>query len=244
MAFIGLSGLTLAALPQHLAAAQVPPAPSVDPCLENPQSCLPDAPDVPDPDPCIQNPQSCLPPPPPVDQCALDPQSCLPAPPPVDQCAQNPQSCLPEDSPKVDECVSDPDRCLSREPDQEQRDGTDDDDDGSGSAAPGKKGSTPGGPGGPASQPDGDAGFGTVEPVAEVAPGESSPVSSAFADPEGSALEQLGRGLADAARRFAFPLGIAGLVAAFLLVQGRFDRREPKLAAAPVDSRDDLVIYR
>lgn len=238
---IVLSGLILAALPQHSASAQVPP---VDQCVQNPQSCLPDAPDAPDPDPCIQNPQSCLPEPPPVDQCAQDPQSCLPAAPPVDQCAQNPQSCLPGETPRVDQCVSDPGSCLSGGPDEEQPDGTGEDDDGPGSAVPGRKKGTPSGPGGSASQREGPAGFVTLDPVAEVAPDDQSPVASALGGPDGSALEQLGRGLADAARRFAFPLGIAALVAAFLVVQGRFDRREPKLAAAPVDSRDDLVIYR
>jgi hypothetical protein len=51
-------------------------------------------------------------------------------------------------------------------------------------------------------------------------------------------------GLSDAARRFAFPLSVAVVVAAFLLVQGRIDRKDPKLATAPIDSRDDLVSFR
>jgi hypothetical protein len=57
-------------------------------------------------------------------------------------------------------------------------------------------------------------------------------------------LDRVAEGLADAAKRFAFPLAVAALVAAFLIVQGRIDRGDPKLAAAPVDGRDDVVQFR
>jgi hypothetical protein len=57
-------------------------------------------------------------------------------------------------------------------------------------------------------------------------------------------LDRVAEGLTDAAKRFAFPLAVAALVAAFLIVQGRIDRGDPKLATAPVDGRDDVVQFR
>ena len=46
-----------------------------------------------------------------------------------------------------------------------------------------------------------------------------------------------------AVRRLAFPLLLIFMVVAFLLVQGELDRRDPKLAAAPVDSSLDMVVF-
>jgi hypothetical protein len=57
-------------------------------------------------------------------------------------------------------------------------------------------------------------------------------------------LDRVQRGLTDAARRFAFPIGVSALAGIFLLVQGRLDRRDPKLTAAPIDSRDDVATFR
>jgi hypothetical protein len=69
--------------------------------------------------------------------------------------------------------------------------------------------------------------------------------ASALVDgPELGLADRIWRGLIDAGERFAFPLILAAGAMAFLLVQGRIDRREPKLTAAPVDSRDDLVLFR
>jgi hypothetical protein len=45
------------------------------------------------------------------------------------------------------------------------------------------------------------------------------------------------------ANRFSFPLGLTLMVIAFLAVQGRIDRRDPKLRLAPVDSKHDLVHF-
>jgi hypothetical protein len=47
----------------------------------------------------------------------------------------------------------------------------------------------------------------------------------------------------EAARQFAFPLALTVLVIAYMLVQGHFDRRDPKLAIAIVDSEDDLLSF-
>lgn len=49
----------------------------------------------------------------------------------------------------------------------------------------------------------------------------------------------LGRRSVQAAREFPIPTGLTIAVAVFLLVQGRFDRRDPRLAAAPAD--DELL---
>jgi hypothetical protein len=45
------------------------------------------------------------------------------------------------------------------------------------------------------------------------------------------------------ATRFAFPLILALLVVAFLAVQSRIDRNDPKLRLAPIDSKHDLVSF-
>lgn len=50
-------------------------------------------------------------------------------------------------------------------------------------------------------------------------------------------------GVAPTARRLGFPLALAALVSAFVAVQGRLDRRDPKLAVAPVSVHDDLLPF-
>jgi hypothetical protein len=49
-----------------------------------------------------------------------------------------------------------------------------------------------------------------------------------------SLFGRIGGAAAEAARQVAFPLALALLVAAFLMVQNRLDRRDPKLAEAPI----------
>lgn len=211
----------------------VPSLPPVDGCVSDPASCLPAAPeatDVPEVDPCLKDPASCLPEVPVVDPCLEDPASCLPDTEDVDKCVESPRSCLPV---KTSE---------KQEPGQtgEEPGGRDDDEEGS--VIPGKRGGqrpgsggrgSTGGREGPASAPD-------PAPVPTGSPLADAPLSG---EPEG-VLDRIARGLADGARRFAFPMAIAGLAGIFLLLQGRLDRRDPKLAAAPIDSRDDLVIFR
>jgi hypothetical protein len=48
--------------------------------------------------------------------------------------------------------------------------------------------------------------------------------------------------LAEAARRFAFPLLLMALVAGYLFFQQRVDRRDPKLALAPMDT--DMILFQ
>ena len=254
-----LAALALMALPIHVGAASAQIVP--DGCLIDPSSCLPPPPPPPSPpavDQCVEDPASCLPPPPPlpsppaVDQCLKDPASCLPSTPPVDECVADPQSCLPGTG-EVDRCLDDPKSCLP----QEIRDELDHmlgDDEGSPKkdedqesfATPVKGGKPPRGSRGDTSatsrqgadaaagsRPSGVRGIVLADrPTAAVVPGSEG------------LLDQVAEGLTDAARRFAFPLAVAALVAAFLIVQGRIDRRDPKLAAAPVDGRDDIVRFR
>jgi hypothetical protein len=48
---------------------------------------------------------------------------------------------------------------------------------------------------------------------------------------------------AEAAKTFAFPLLLAILVIVFLLVQHWIDKKDPKLAMAPVHSNHDLARF-
>jgi hypothetical protein len=61
------------------------------------------------------------------------------------------------------------------------------------------------------------------------------------------ALRETARRLGDAALHIAqepqYPLGVAALVGIFLLVQDLIDRRDPKLAAARVTSRDESLLF-
>ena len=45
------------------------------------------------------------------------------------------------------------------------------------------------------------------------------------------------------AKRYSFPLSLALFVFAFMVVQGRIDRRDPKLRLAPLDSKHDLATF-
>jgi hypothetical protein len=56
-------------------------------------------------------------------------------------------------------------------------------------------------------------------------------------------LSELSKAAVNTANRFSFPLILAVLVVAFLAIQGRIDRRDPKLRLAPVDSKHDLLPF-
>ena len=58
-----------------------------------------------------------------------------------------------------------------------------------------------------------------------------------------SALQRLIESVGDIAPQVAFPLALILLVAAFLVVQGRVDRSDPKLALAPVDIDQDYLSF-
>ncbi|MFN2588320.1 MAG: hypothetical protein ABR613_09430 [Actinomycetota bacterium] len=61
--------------------------------------------------------------------------------------------------------------------------------------------------------------------------------------PLGASLGELARTAGKAVQEFAFPLTLAIAVLLFLLFQGELDRRDPKLAYAPVDSTKDMVSF-
>lgn len=68
--------------------------------------------------------------------------------------------------------------------------------------------------------------------------------TSAVATPaDESIVQQIGRVAAEAAKQMAFPLALTLLVGAFLTMQNRMDRKDPKLALAPVDSEHDLLTF-
>ncbi|HEX2058782.1 MAG TPA: hypothetical protein VHI71_10495 [Actinomycetota bacterium] len=56
-------------------------------------------------------------------------------------------------------------------------------------------------------------------------------------------VAKLARTAGEAVKKFAFPLSLTILVLIFLLIQGEIDRRDPKLAFAPVDSSKDMVFF-
>jgi hypothetical protein len=56
-------------------------------------------------------------------------------------------------------------------------------------------------------------------------------------------IADLARTAGAAVKTFAFPLSLTVLVLIFLLIQGEIDRRDPKLAFAPVDSSKDMVHF-
>lgn len=61
--------------------------------------------------------------------------------------------------------------------------------------------------------------------------------------PLGQSIGELARTAGKAVQEFAFPLTLAIAVLLFLLFQGELDRRDPKLAYAPVDSTKDMVSF-
>jgi hypothetical protein len=70
-------------------------------------------------------------------------------------------------------------------------------------------------------------------PVSLIAPPERETFFTQLADAAG-----------EAAKKLAFPLGLALMVGAFLMVQGRIDRKDAKLALAPIDSEQDLLSFQ
>jgi hypothetical protein len=56
-------------------------------------------------------------------------------------------------------------------------------------------------------------------------------------------VAEIGRVAAEAAEQVAFPLALALMVGAFLMVQNRIDRRDPKLALAPIDANHETLTF-
>lgn len=81
------------------------------------------------------------------------------------------------------------------------------------------------------------------------APGTGGPVPTAPASAvpadggDDATVERLRDATVPAARQFGLPLVLGAIVLAFLAVQGRVDRRDAKLMAAPVTVADDLLPF-
>lgn len=58
-----------------------------------------------------------------------------------------------------------------------------------------------------------------------------------------SPLDRLADIAREATKQLAFPLALTLIVAGFLAIQGRLDRRDPKLVLAPVDSEQDFLSF-
>ena len=72
---------------------------------------------------------------------------------------------------------------------------------------------------------------------------EGTYVPTAASPSDQSVITQIGRVAAEAVRQAAFPIALILMVAAFLMVQNRIDRKDPKLALAPMDSEHDLLSF-
>ncbi len=70
-----------------------------------------------------------------------------------------------------------------------------------------------------------------------------TPQTTTFA-PEPDALERFSQSVGDATAQLAFPLALLVMMAAFLVLQGRFDGKDPKLAFAPIDSEQEFLSFQ
>lgn len=57
-------------------------------------------------------------------------------------------------------------------------------------------------------------------------------------------FSEIVRQAAEATKKLAFPLALSLLVVAFLMMQGRVDGRDPKLAYAPMDAEQELLSFK
>ena len=71
----------------------------------------------------------------------------------------------------------------------------------------------------------------------------SNPTSTVSAPVGESLVEQISKIAAEAVKQAAFPIALILLVVGFLMVQNRVDRKDPKLALAPVDSQHDSLSF-
>lgn len=73
--------------------------------------------------------------------------------------------------------------------------------------------------------------------------GPIAAVSDEVAAPRPDVIQQIGRVFAEAAEQAAFPAVLTALVIGFLMLQSRIDRRDPKLAMAPVDAEHEHLSF-
>ncbi len=84
-------------------------------------------------------------------------------------------------------------------------------------------------------------GFAANVLAATEAAATSAPPTRSVSDP--SLLERIARSISDVAQKIAFPLLLAAAVGAFVVVQNRVDRKDPKLALAALDADEDLLSF-
>ena len=93
---------------------------------------------------------------------------------------------------------------------------------------------------------EGAFGFGTRVPAITLGSAGSQELAgdqvAAFA-PEPLDLGALTEAAVEAAKKFAFPILLSILVAAFMLIQDRVDRKDPKLALAAVDTDQEWLSF-
>ena len=81
------------------------------------------------------------------------------------------------------------------------------------------------------------------EGTRKTAPFGLDPVTQPVAAAPESVFAQFAEAAGEAARKLAFPLALTLMVLAYLVVQGRIDGRDEKLALAPIDADQDLLSF-
>lgn len=117
------------------------------------------------------------------------------------------------------------------------------DDSGSVSSTPTTASSDPGAGGGATSRPRTRARSESVRPAGVGTPADSVPIVDLREASGDATVERLREAGVPAARQFSLPLALGALVLAFLAIQGRVDKRDPKLMVAPVTVADDLLPF-
>lgn len=83
----------------------------------------------------------------------------------------------------------------------------------------------------------------SVSPATVGTPTVSEPIVDLDENSGEATVERLREASVPAARQFSLPLALGALVLAFLAIQGRVDKRDPKLTVAPVTMADDLLPF-
>lgn len=170
--------------------------------------------------------------------CLTDPKSCLPTPPPPspDACLQDPVGCATSGGgvpvPGTRERPAQP---QPAEPKPEST--THSTDEAASPSEPRRDEPRADRRSRPASEET------EAAPAPAAAPGSSAAVAEREARVTRALADRLGDAIVESAEGFAFPLGLLAAVAIYLLVQGRIDRKDPKLSVEPVDSSQDVLRF-
>ncbi len=82
--------------------------------------------------------------------------------------------------------------------------------------------------------------FGGFAPSIASQLGELASQTQLFTRPT---LAEIARAAQEAIKQFTFPIALTLMVAAFMLAQGKLDRKDPKLALAAVDTDEDMLSF-